>query len=169
MDLPASVSLEIPRIAEADANEPVDGQRADGIEKLGANFYDLLNKNKEAFIYSTTEELPDAKLRGGRDSATQVLRILKVTLKDRSRFTDDQELYLEKVISQLEKGGLPKQTTKETLKSLNALKNNLQNPFKVLAVLEINIPARLLEKHYAESSEIKFGKREVILSEYLID
>lgn len=137
-------------------------------EKLGANFYDLLGRNKEAFIYSTTEELPDAKLRGGRDSATQVLRILKATLKDRSRFTDDQELYLEKVISQLEKGGLPKQTTKETLKSLNALKNNLQNPFKVLAVLEINIPARLLEKHYAENSEIKFGKREVILSEYLI-
>lgn len=138
-------------------------------EKLSANFYDLLDKNKEAFIYSTTEELPDAKLRGGRDSATQVLRILKVTLKDRSRFTDDQELYLEKVISQLEKGGLPKQTTKETLKSLNALKNNLQNPFKVLAVLEINIPARLLERHYAENSVIKFGKREVILSEYLIN
>ena len=138
-------------------------------EKLGANFYNLLDKNKEAFIYSTTEELPDAKLRGGRDSATRVLQILKITLKDRSRFTDEQELYIEKVISQLEKGGLPKQTTKEILKSLNALEKNLRNSFKVLDVLKVNIPPRLLEKHYAENSEIKFGKREVILSEYLID
>jgi len=138
-------------------------------EKIIGVYYKLLDKNKQAFIYATTEELPDVKLRGGRDSATQVLRILKATLKDRSRFTDDQELYLEKVLTQIEEGGLPKQTTKETLKSLNALKNDITNPFKVLALLQINIPRRLLASHYAENSEAHFGKREVILSEYLTD
>lgn len=138
-------------------------------QKLTENYYDLLDKNKQAFIYATTEDLPEIKLRGGRDSATQVLRILKAVLKDRRQFTDDQELYFQKVISQLEEGGLPKQTTKESLKALNNLKNELINPFKVLAVLQANIPTKLLDNYYSESTTTNFGKREVILSEYLTE
>jgi len=41
------------------------------------------------------------------------------------------------------------------------------NPFKVLAVLQAHIPAKLLEGHYAEQNPAMFGKREVILSMYL--
>jgi len=48
----------------------------------------------------------------GRDSAANILRILKATLKNTQKFTDDQELYLKKVLTQLEEGGLPKQTAK---------------------------------------------------------
>jgi len=36
-------------------------------------------------------------------------------------------------LTQLEEGGLPKQTAKNTLKALDAPKNELVNPFKVLA------------------------------------
>ena len=43
----------------------------------------------------------------------------------------------------------------------------LINPFKVLAVLQTNIPTKLLEEHYAEQNPAVFGKREVILSLYL--
>ena len=131
------------------------------------NFYKLLDKNKQAFIFSTTEELPEAKLRGGRDSATQILRILRAALKDHRQFTEEQELYLKKVIEQLEEGGLPKQTTKETLKALELELKNGINQFKILAVLQNNIPKNLLEGHFAENSSSAFGKREVILSEYL--
>ena len=37
----------------------------------------------------------------------------------------------------------------------------------MLAVLQIHIPAKLLEEHYAEQNPAVFGKREVILSMYL--
>jgi len=136
-------------------------------KKLPEEFYDLLDKNKEAFVLATTEEMAEPQKRSGRDSAANILRILKATMKNTQKFTEDQELYLKKVFTQLEEGGLPKQTAKQTLKALNALKGELINPFKVLAVLYRNIPERLLESHYAEQNPAAFGKREVILSLYL--
>jgi len=135
--------------------------------KLPGQFYNLLDKNKEAFIFATTTELPRQKQRGGRDSAANILKILKITLKNTQKLTDDQELYLKKVLTQLEEGGLPKQTAKQTLKALNDLKNEIINPFKVLAMLQTHIPTKLLEGHYAEQNQAVFGKREVILSLYL--
>lgn len=136
-------------------------------EKLPEQFYNLLNKNKEAFIFATTEEMPQQWRRGGSDSAANILKILKATLKNTQKLTEDQELYLKKVLIQLEEGGLPKQTAKKTMKALDALKEEIMNPFKVLAVLQTHIPLRLLEEHYAEQNPIVFGRREVILSLYL--
>jgi len=136
-------------------------------EKLGQDFYEYLDKNKEAFLYATLEEPPEPKARGGRDSATQMLKILKA-IKDFRQFTDDQELYLKKVVKQLEEGGLPKQTTKKTLRELKQELKNDVNPLKILGVLQKNIANELLESHFAESAAHTFGPREVILSEYLI-
>ncbi|MDO8569831.1 MAG: helicase-related protein [bacterium] len=136
-------------------------------QKIDKKFYGLLEQNKKAFIFSTTEELPDVKMRGGRDSATQILRILKATMKDRRQLTEDQDLYLQKVITQLEEGGLPKQTTRITLQALNQEIEKGVNPLKILSVLHSHISARLLEGHFAETTTSHFGKREVILSEYL--
>lgn len=136
-------------------------------EKAGKDFYELLEKNKKAFKFVTFEELPEPQLRGGRESATQILRILKA-VKDFRQFTDDQELYLKKVIKQLEEGGLPKQTTKKTFQELQKeVKKSGVNPLKILGVLQTNIPDTLLEGHIAESAAKTFGPREVILSEYL--
>ncbi|MDQ1273112.1 MAG: hypothetical protein QG591_1742, partial [Planctomycetota bacterium] len=136
-------------------------------EKLPEQFYDLLDKNKEAFILATTEEMPHHWHRSGHDSAANIIRILKATLKNTQKLTEDQELYLKKVLTQLEEGGLPKQTAKQTLKALDTLKNEIVNPFKVLAVLQTHIPKKLLEEHYAEQNPAVSGKREVILSLYL--
>lgn len=136
-------------------------------EKLPEQYYDLLDKNKEAFILATTEEMPHHGQRGGRDSAANILRILKATLKNTKKLTEDQEIYLKKVLTQLEEGGLPKQTATQTLKALHAIQNEIINPLKVLAVLQTHIPAKLLDEHYAEQNPVVFGKREVILSLYL--
>jgi len=136
-------------------------------KKLPGEIYDLLDRNKEAFIIATTEEMAEPQKRSGRDSAANILRILKATIKNTQKFTEDQELYLKKVFIQLEEGGLPKQTAKSTLKALYELKSELANPFNVLAVLQSNIPVRLLQSHYAEQNPSVFGKREVILSLYL--
>jgi superfamily II DNA or RNA helicase/HKD family nuclease len=149
------------------AAELLHSSLQDKKQKLPEKYYELLNKNKEAFVFATTEEMIESRHRRGRDSAYNVLKILRATMKNMQQFTDEQEQYLRKVVTQLEEGGLPKQTTKETLKALNTLKRDLMNPLKVLAVLQTHIPARLLEAHYAEQIPTILGKREVILSLYL--
>lgn len=136
-------------------------------EKLGEDFYELLDKNKEAFQFATTDDMPETKLKGGRDTATQLLKILKA-VRDYRKFTDEQEEYVRKVMVQLEEGGLPRQTTKSVLKEMSAALSQGVNPLKMLAVLQKNIPSELLESHLAESSAKIGGPREVILSEYLI-
>ncbi len=136
-------------------------------KKLPGEMYDLLDSNKEAFIIATTEEMAEPQKRRGRDSAANILRILKATMKNTQKLTEDQELYLKKVLIQLEEGGLPKQTAKNTLKAVNALPDELRKPIKVRAVPPTHRPERLLQSHYAEQNPAVFGKREVILSLYL--
>ncbi len=139
-------------------------------EKLAADFYDKLEKNKQAFIFATTEEDIDLKaIQGGRDSAMQVLKILKAVFRDTRQLTEDQIDYYKKVMRQFEEGAIPKQTAKSVNKVLNKeLKQGQPNPLKVLALLQNNIPSEFLESHIAENAAHTFGPREVILSEYLI-
>ncbi len=135
--------------------------------KIPGDFYDLLDKNKMAFIEATTEEFIEPKKRSGRDSASQMLKILKATLQNTQRLTEDQEEYLKKVILQLDEGGIPKQTVKGAMGALKALKEDIMNPLKVVGTLQTHISPRFLEQHYAERNPMATGKREVILSEYL--
>lgn len=138
-------------------------------EKLPADFYDKLEKNKQAFVFATTEE--DVELeahRGGSDSTMQVLKILRA-VRDFRQYTEAQEAYLKRVMNRLEEGALPKQTSKTVLKVLGQeLKTGQPNPLKVLAVLQTNVPEEFLKSHIAESAAHVAGPREVILSEYLI-
>ncbi|MDO9289865.1 MAG: helicase-related protein, partial [Thermodesulfovibrionales bacterium] len=135
--------------------------------KLPERFYELLDMNKEAFVFATTDGMPEAHSRAGRDSAGRILGILKATMKNTKQLTDEQELYLKRVFTQLEEGGIPKQTAKETLKALDEINKEIMNPLKVLAVLQTHIPERFLTGHYAERYPQSFGKREVVLSLYL--
>lgn len=138
-------------------------------EKLAVDFYNKLEKNKQAFALATTEEDVELKAgRGGRDSATQVLKILKAIFRDTRQLTEDQIDYYKKVMRQFEEGAIPKQTTKTVHKELQkALKQGQPSPLKALGLLQNNIPAEFLESHIAESAAHTFGPREVILSEYL--
>ena len=142
----------------------------DAREKLNADFYDKLEKNKQAFVFATTEEDVELKAtRGGRDSAMQVLKILKAVFRDTRQLTEDQIDYYKKVMQQFEEGAIPKQTAKTVNKVLNKeLKQGPPNSLKVLALLQNNIPSEFLESHIAESAAHTFGPREVILSEYLM-
>ncbi len=138
-------------------------------EKISNHYYELLEKNKKAFEFATLEEVPEMKARGGRDSAAQVLRILKANeIKRFKGYTEDDEAYLQRVVSELESGGLPKQTTKTLVKELEKeLKGNV-NPLRILAIIRMNIPTEFLQDTLAQSAAITFGPREVILSEYLL-
>lgn len=132
---------------------------------IGKNFYQYLEQNKKEFELATTEELQEIQLRGGRDSATSVARILRSSqVKHFKGFTDDDELYIRDVIKLLEEGGLPKQTTKTLLKTLS----KEANPLKILAKLKMTVAPEFLKETQAESAAHTAGPREVILSEYLI-
>ncbi len=131
------------------------------------DYYELLDRNKTAFFNATVEEIISHHRRGGADSETKLLKILKAIQRNSSQLTEEQEEYLKKLISRLEEGALPKQTVKKALKELNKLGSKIQNPSKVIGVLQRVISSTLLESHLAETPAITEGKREVILSLYL--
>ncbi|PMP98042.1 MAG: hypothetical protein C0169_00945 [Thermodesulfobacterium geofontis] len=131
------------------------------------SYYELLDKNKTAFFNATIDEIIEIRSKKGRDSSTQLLKILKATQKNGRQLTEDQEEYLKKVINRLEEGSLPKKTVQKALKALSELEKDIQNPLKVIGVLQREISPTFLKSHYAETSAITEGKREVILSLYL--
>jgi superfamily II DNA/RNA helicase len=136
-------------------------------DKLGPKLYQYLDCNKEAFRLATTEDLPDAKMKGGRDTATQLIKYLRA-IRDYRQFTDQQEEFLRKVMAQLLEGGLPRQTAKSALEEMREVVKQGANPLKMLAALQKNIPSEFLESHLSESAAKVGGPREVILSEYLV-
>jgi hypothetical protein len=134
-------------------------------QSVPQDYYDLLEVNKKAFQSATTEEIPEAKMRGGRDTATFVIRVLKSNqIKHFQGYTEDDELYIKQVIKLIEEGGLPKQTTKTLQKELS----KELNPIKILGILKKNIPSDFFKETAAESAAQTSGPREVILSEYLV-
>ncbi len=131
------------------------------------NYYELLDKNKTAFFNATIEELIEVHRRGGTRNERELLKILKATQHNSKQLTEEQEEYLKKVINRLEEGAIPKKTVHKSLRALYELKEEIQNPLKVIAVLQREISSTFLKSHYAETSAITEGKREVILSLYL--
>ena len=129
------------------------------------DYYALLRRNKGAFFNATNNE--SFQKRSGRDSSARLENILRATLKNGKRLTDEQEANLERVKERLKDGAIPKRRLMKTLKALKDLKPELDNPLKVYAIVSKNIPRRLLEKHYSENYAMRSGKREVILSVYL--
>jgi len=133
--------------------------------ELGNDFYELLIQNKDAFQLATTEEVQETKMRGGRDSATFVLKILKSNqIKHFKGYTEDDEFYLKDLTRLIEEGGLPKQTTKTLVNELS----KETNPLKILAILKTNVASEFFKETVAENSAQTSGPREVILSEYLV-
>ncbi len=115
----------------------------------------------------TLEETPLPQNRRGRDSAKNLIKIIKIALKDTRKMTEAQEQYLRDLWEKLEQGAVPKKICTKALKALTDLKEDLNNPLKVLAVLQSSIADDFLKDHYADKEAPTSGKREVILSLYL--
>ena len=102
---------------------------------------------------------------GGRDSTSFVLKVLKSNQEKHFKgCTEEDELYIKKVINLIEDGGLPKQTAKTLVKELS----KEPHPLKILARLKTNIAPEFFKEPIAESAAQTSGPREVILSEYLV-
>jgi superfamily II DNA or RNA helicase/HKD family nuclease len=129
-------------------------------------YYDLLYKNKEAFLKAASEEMPFSKKTGGRSSYKELFKILKATQQNGVQLSEEQKEYLERVINSLEEGTIPKKTIQKVITALNKLQDEIQNPLKVIGVLQREISTTFLKSHYTKSQN-KEEKGEVILSLYL--
>lgn len=132
-------------------------------EKLGKNYYEYLDQNKKEFKLSTIEEISEFKHKGGKSSETKLIQFIKAILKKKG-FTEDDEEYLKKVLTLLEDGTLPKQTTKTIVKNIGKESNHL----KIYGIIRKNIPLTFFATPVAEFAGQSPSPREVILSEYLI-
>lgn len=135
-------------------------------ETIPSDYFELLGKNKQAFKESTTEiDLPELGLKGGRDSASFILKLLKSKqVKHCLSYTEDDEVYVQELTRLIEDGALPKQTTKTLVKALTGQ----TDPLKILGILKTNVPTAFFRDTMAESAAQTSGPREVILSEYLV-
>jgi superfamily II DNA/RNA helicase len=124
-------------------------------------FYNLLYKNKEAFIDDTEEKI-DIQI-PVRDSAQKLLKHIRAIFRDGRNLTEDQKEFLDAVIERLEEGALPKKTVQRVLKSIE----NVEDPTKALSILKNEIPKNFIDKKYSDIIDNRTHKREDILSLYL--
>jgi superfamily II DNA/RNA helicase len=138
-------------------------------EELGKQFYAYLDQNKEAFRFATNEdvEIMETSGRTGRDNAASLLKLLRARdIRHFKGYTDDDETYLERVIRELQDGGIPKQTLKELMKLLKKEMEGGVHPLKIIAALRTTIPDEFFKESLVSSAAKTAGPREVILSEY---
>ncbi len=136
-------------------------------QSIPREFYDLLDKNKAAFVTATTAEAEQAESthRGDRN-ATYILKRLKPKeIRRCQQFTEDDEEFIGKVIRLVEEGSLPKRTAKELAAKL---KDEIQ-PLKVLAILRHDIKRELFQASPASHASQALAPREVILSSFLVN
>jgi superfamily II DNA/RNA helicase len=125
-------------------------------------FYNFLEKNKEAFINATyEEELIHHK--PGKDSSKELLKHIKAIFKDRKKLTEEQEKYIDLITERIEEGALPKKTVQKALKAIKYI----EDPLTAISVLKDEIPKNLVYKQHLGVMLNQGHKREVILSLYL--
>jgi len=134
--------------------------------KVGIDFYQLLDRNKDAFDFATKEDTDGLLTHtGGRDNSAKILTRLRAKeIKRFQGFTDEDEDYLKAVMRLLEDGALPKTVTKRVWETI---KGEI-NPLKILGVLKRDIAPNFFQSTRASQLRYNDKPREVILSAYLI-
>jgi len=125
-------------------------------------FYNLLEKNKEAFINATYEE-EFIHHKPGKDSSKELLKHIKAIFKDRKKLTEEQEKYIDLITERIEEGALPKKTVQKALKAIKYI----EDPLTAISILKKEIPKNLVYKQHLGVMLNQGHKREVILSLYL--
>jgi len=135
-------------------------------QSIPSAFYELLDKNKAAFVTATSAEAEFAEEshRGDRNAAYILKRIKAREIRRCQQFTEDDEEFVGRIIRLTEEGSLPKRTAKELAAKL---KTEIE-PLKVLAILRRDIKSELFQAAPTAHSSQGLSPREVILSSYLV-
>ena len=160
----AAEPVELDFFTTAKALKPADP--SEKRQTIPRDFYTLLEKNKHAFETATSPDLDDAipKHRGGANDAYILKRLKAKEIRNYHGFTDDDELYIQKVIQLLTDGALPRPTTK---KVAEALKKESE-PLKVLGILRRDISPLFFQSTRAQQTHYALSPREVILSSWMV-
>ncbi len=131
-------------------------------------FYDLLDRNKAAFVTATTADAEHAASthRGSPNDAYILKRLKDRTVRLWPQLTEDDEEFIGKIIRLLEDGALPKATARKVADALKKAEN-LQ-PLKVLAVMRRDIKHEFFQTNPAAHASQALAPREVILSSFLV-
>lgn len=137
-------------------------------QSIPREFYDLLDKNKWAFVNATTADAEQAESthRGSPYDVYILKRLRDKAVRRCSQFTEDDEEFVGKVVRLIEEGSLPKATAKKIAASLKKAENLL--PLKVLAVLRRDVKHQYFQASPAAHASQALAPREVILSSFLV-
>ncbi|MCI0708072.1 MAG: helicase, partial [Ignavibacteriae bacterium] len=160
-----SPALELDFFAAVKVLKPTDPSEAR--QTIPRDFYELLDKNKAAFEAATSPDLDDStpKRKGGANDAYILKRLKAKEIRLYHGYTEDDEVYIQRVIQLLLDGALPRPTTK---KVAEALKQET-DPLRVLGILRRDIPTLFFQATRAQQHAHAFSPREVILSSYLLE
>ncbi|MBI4660211.1 MAG: helicase [Verrucomicrobia bacterium] len=159
-------TVELDFMSAANILRPADPKEAR--QSIPREFYDLLDKNKGAFVTATTADAEQAASthRGSPNDAYILKRLKDKAVRGCQQFTEDDEEFVSKVIRLIEDGSLPKATAKKVAASLKKPEN--LPPLKVLAVLRRDIKPEYFQASPAAHASQALAPREVILSSWLI-
>jgi len=137
-------------------------------QSIPREFYDLLGKNKDAFVSATTADAEQAAAthRGSPNDSYILKRLKDKAVRRCQQFTEDDEEFVGKTIRLIEDGSLPKATARKVAAALKKPEN--LPPLKVLAVLRRDIKQEFFQASPAAHASQALAPREVILSSWLI-
>jgi superfamily II DNA/RNA helicase len=137
-------------------------------QPIPREFYDLLDRNKAAFVTATTADAEQAASthRGSPNDAYILKRLKDKAVRRCQQFTEDDEEFVGNVIRLLEDGALPKATAKKVAASMRK-PENIQ-PLRVLAILRHDIKREFFQTGPAAQVGQSLNPREVILSSFLV-
>lgn len=132
---------------------------------LASDFYALLDRNKQAFDKATLEESDGQVSPRARDAGGKLLQRLRTKeVRNFPGYTEDDEVYIQRVVKLLEDGALPR----PTLKKLTEAFRVESNPLRLLAIMRRDILPQFFQPVRADDLRHNFNPRQVILSEYLV-
>ena len=133
-------------------------------EKIKNDFYKLLNSNKVEFQNIFNKEQDEYNLRGrGKDKL--LFDILSAL--DTTRFTDNEEQFVEDLQNALLDGLVPPDTCKKAYEKLNDV-TDFNDSLQLLNVIRNNIPSEFIYYCPVTGAANTAGRKEVVLSEYLV-
>ncbi len=161
-----ATTVELDFMSAANILKPADPKEPR--QSIPREFYDLLDRNKAAFVTATTADAEQAAAtHHGSPNDAYILKRLKDKAVRRCRqFTEDDEEFVAKVIRLVEDGSLPKATAKKVAAALKKPEN--LPPLKVLAVLRREIKPEFFQTTPLAHASRALAPREVILSSYLV-
>jgi len=144
------------------------GDPKESRQSIPREFYDLLDKNKAAFVAATTADAGQAASthRGNPNDAYILKRLKDKAVRRCQQFTEDDEDFVGKVIRLVEDGSLPRATAKKVATALK--KPESLQPLKVLAILRRDIKSEFFQASPIAHASQALAPREVILSSYLV-